>query len=558
MKLFKVNGRRIAAKTIADAVEAYKAKRIDLDDASASGTADLTKIINEWLGRIQKTGDYNIDEKVDVNGNRVKGTIRLVWNGGPRMSFDPKGTGTFAVFKGGSQIDIPYDRKNFTARQGDINKAVGQIFELSDKINERRSAGGNEKPKLVGYKLEYIEGEQTGTRKRMLNKLVDFDDMVRFLIKEGDAFRASGKSGYDKAYIDVIYSIGGKKYRVHGPRFNVGDGDVRNTLKREIGFAEREIEYFRKTGYSNFVKESDSIKDALPYAESVDELTAILNRILKEKNPVNIHETINIYGKGKNSPAKIGVIAYRGKLLISAEPFGGKAYEKDLPYDFNTKTVKKEDVNKIVGPLFRDSGEKVKDFSSVEFEKLLASERQAVEDYREAISQTTDAKLLTVLSHILKEETEHIEELEAARRGVYEDKGLMDAEVLTRQERIRFVEKLTAGLQKSPYNYDKMTANEIAIKRADALDPQWRARWGGDIEAQVRQELRNTAPKDSVRDANYLRTPRGTFELVNESEEMLRHKGWGMWFEHEADGKFYRIMHDPKTQNAVAVFVRNV
>lgn len=199
-----------------------------------------------------------------------------------------------------------------------------------------------------------------------------------------------------------------------------------------------------------------------------------------------------------------------------------------------------------------------KDAAGVDFDYLLAEERNAVEDYREAIAQTTDAKLLTVLSHILKEETEHIEELEAARKGVYEDKGLMDAEVLTRQERIRFVEKLTAGLQKPPYNYDKMTANEIAIKRADALDPQWRARWGGDVEAQVRQELRNTAPKDSVRDANYLRTPRGTFELVNESEEMLRHKGWGMWFEHEADGKVYRIMHDPKTQSAVAVFVRNV
>lgn len=197
-----------------------------------------------------------------------------------------------------------------------------------------------------------------------------------------------------------------------------------------------------------------------------------------------------------------------------------------------------------------------KDASGVDFDYLLSEEHKAVNDYRTAISQTDDPKLLTVLSHILKEETEHIEELEAARKGIYEDKGLMDAEVLTRQERIRFVEKLTAGLQKPPYNYDKMTANEIAIKRADALDPQWRARWGGDIDAQVRQELRNTAPKDSVRDANYLRTPRGTFELVNESEEMLRHKGWGMWFEHEENGKLYRIMGDGT--HAVAVFVRNV
>lgn len=169
-----------------------------------------------------------------------------------------------------------------------------------------------------------------------------------------------------------------------------------------------------------------------------------------------------------------------------------------------------------------------KDASGVDFDYLLAEERKAVNDYRTAISQTDDPKLLTVLSHILKEETEHIEELEAARKGVYEDKGLMDAEVLTRQERIRFVEKLTAGLQKPPYNYDKMTANEIAIKRADALDPQWRARWGGDVEAQVRQELRNTAPKDSVKtkDDKVNKTVRELWEKYDKYVSRPKYEFW--------------------------------
>lgn len=55
--------------------------------------------------------------------------------------------------------------------------------------------------------------------------------------------------------------------------------------------------------------------------------------------------------------------------------------------------------------------------SAVNFDYLLTEERKAVEDYREAIEQTTDKNALYVLSHILKEETHHIELLENLRQG---------------------------------------------------------------------------------------------------------------------------------------------
>lgn len=379
MKLFKVNGRRIAAKTISDAVEAYKAKRIDLDDASASGTAELTDIINDLL---QKKKPLDINERVDVNGKRVKGQIHIFYNGGMiELGFTPK-SGDFAMLGKSSSVGVPVDSKTKTVKRSDVNKAAQAIFEFADKQTETQKSLANEKPKLLGYKLEFIEGEQSAIRKRMMNKLVDFDDMVRFLQGEEDRRQSTGEKGYDKAYIDAVYSIGGKHYRVHGARFDVGDGgDVRSRLKAETGYLDKEIEAFRKSGYSRSVKEGDC-----------------------------------------------------------------------------------------------------KDASGVDFDYLLAEERKAVEDYREAIAQTTDAKLLTVLSHILKEETEHIEELEAARNGIYEDKGLMDAEVLTRQE------------------------------------------------------LRNTAPKDSVRDAkykpatlrSYVRTPKngGGARVTIESMEEAKRKGW--------------------------------
>lgn len=66
---------------------------------------------------------------------------------------------------------------------------------------------------------------------------------------------------------------------------------------------------------------------------------------------------------------------------------------------------------------------------------------------------------------------------------------------LSDSERKGFISKLTAELQKEPYGYSAEEANDIAIKRADDLDPSWRVRWGNDIDKQIRQELRNSVTK---------------------------------------------------------------
>lgn len=60
-----------------------------------------------------------------------------------------------------------------------------------------------------------------------------------------------------------------------------------------------------------------------------------------------------------------------------------------------------------------------------EIDYLTEEEKQAVEDYREAIKKTTNPKLLEVYAHILKEETEHIKELQEAKNlddAKYDDK----------------------------------------------------------------------------------------------------------------------------------------
>lgn len=43
---------------------------------------------------------------------------------------------------------------------------------------------------------------------------------------------------------------------------------------------------------------------------------------------------------------------------------------------------------------------------------LTAEEEKAIDDYKKAISNTSDPKMLRIFSHILKEETDHLEELQ--------------------------------------------------------------------------------------------------------------------------------------------------
>ena len=68
-------------------------------------------------------------------------------------------------------------------------------------------------------------------------------------------------------------------------------------------------------------------------------------------------------------------------------------------------------------------GDSVKDVepeTDVNLDFLIKDELEAIDGYRKMIAKTSNPQLLSVLSHILDEETEHVEELRAAQAGVYE------------------------------------------------------------------------------------------------------------------------------------------
>lgn len=83
--------------------------------------------------------------------------------------------------------------------------------------------------------------------------------------------------------------------------------------------------------------------------------------------------------------------------------------------------------NKLKNGKLPDYQEKIDDSvndaepeADVDLNFLIKDELEAIDGYRKMIAKTSNPQLLSVLSHILDEETEHVEELRAAQAGVYE------------------------------------------------------------------------------------------------------------------------------------------
>lgn len=67
--------------------------------------------------------------------------------------------------------------------------------------------------------------------------------------------------------------------------------------------------------------------------------------------------------------------------------------------------------------------------SEVDLQFLIDDEFEAIAGYKEMIAKTKNPALLSILTHILQEETEHVEELRAAQAGKYENAKIADNEI---------------------------------------------------------------------------------------------------------------------------------
>lgn len=82
----------------------------------------------------------------------------------------------------------------------------------------------------------------------------------------------------------------------------------------------------------------------------------------------------------------------------------------DIKHHGEVSELTKKDIEKM-GLKYDKWNNQVTD-SDAETEYLSQEEEQAIEDYKNAIAKTKDVKLLRIYAHILKEEVEHLEELQ--------------------------------------------------------------------------------------------------------------------------------------------------
>ena len=86
--------------------------------------------------------------------------------------------------------------------------------------------------------------------------------------------------------------------------------------------------------------------------------------------------------------------------------------------------------------------------NSDDLDYLIEEEYRAVEDYRKAIENTTNSKLLRLYQHILEEELEHIRELQEAKKvdNLTKDDDLVDKYQQIVDKTIELFGRFGAGL----------------------------------------------------------------------------------------------------------------
>ena len=113
---------------------------------------------------------------------------------------------------------------------------------------------------MLGAKLEFVEGKHSTYG---VKSLVSIDAMNKWLVTEDAKVReehaqGAGFGGYDKAYVDLIFDVNGKHYRVHGLKADLGDGeDAVKIESRDIDYCKGKLEKVLAGGSDYTVKQGD-------------------------------------------------------------------------------------------------------------------------------------------------------------------------------------------------------------------------------------------------------------------------------------------------------------
>ena len=149
------------------------------------------------------------------------------------------------------------------------------------------------------------------------------------------------------------------------------------------------------------------INDMIIYAFSLKDAIEKYKMSVKDKAIHEEHGVCDIWMNSTNKAYAIGGIRHFNKKWNES---GLREYAKEVleSADF-IKKLEAQGYKLDTDKAYRDS------LHDDELDDLSDEERQAIEDYRLAIKNTTNPKLLELYAHILQEETEHLKELESAK-----------------------------------------------------------------------------------------------------------------------------------------------
>ena len=91
-------------------------------------------------------------------------------------------------------------------------------------IRDAKPKDAKNNVQFLGGMFEFVEGDHREIQNNK-NKILPIQQINEILLREDrKAYGQNNGQGYDKCWVDLIFSIDGKKYRYHGGRLDLGDG----------------------------------------------------------------------------------------------------------------------------------------------------------------------------------------------------------------------------------------------------------------------------------------------------------------------------------------------
>lgn len=238
----------------------YKGEKI----YNGGGTIEFTK-----EAAIQTAKDFALIHRLQKKYGTTEGNKRYLAGYKDENPFE-KGQAYYYA-RTGNKVDINGEvfiinedagKIGYTDVIGLTNVKTGRHTQISkqDFIKEARLLKDASPIKLLGAKLEFVEGKHSTYG---VKSLVSIDAMNKWLVTEDAKVReehaqGAGFGGYDKAYVDLIFDVNGKHYRVHGLRADLGDGeDAVKIESRDIDYCKGKLEKVLAGGSDYTVKQGD-------------------------------------------------------------------------------------------------------------------------------------------------------------------------------------------------------------------------------------------------------------------------------------------------------------